>query len=145
MFAVGHSSSGTLALQVASREPRLAGCVAYMPVTDLARRWGSDAAFLNELSPGYTDWARALSPVEATMSLKCPLFLYGAEDDAKIPVADLQAFATKVRATNPSVTLGVAASGGHYDAMMERGVPAALAWLGAHGGVPKGDGLERDQ
>jgi dipeptidyl aminopeptidase/acylaminoacyl peptidase len=62
-------------------------------------------------------------------SLKKPTFLFHAEDDSNCPIADTRAFAEKLKAQGTDVKLVTAASGEHYDSMINEGIPAAIEWL----------------
>lgn len=131
MFVAGHSSAGTVAIQVAEHEPRLVGCVAYMAGTDPIGHWGAALGELEEFSPGYEAYARGIAPIPNAPNLKCPLFLCTVPDDTTVKPESVRAFARTARATNPNVTLFEAKSGGHYDAMIAEGIPAGIRWLGA--------------
>lgn len=52
LYAVGHSSPGTLALLFAGHEPRLKGCVAFAPCIDVSQRLGFVVRKFASLLPG---------------------------------------------------------------------------------------------
>jgi dipeptidyl aminopeptidase/acylaminoacyl peptidase len=62
-------------------------------------------------------------------ALKCPLFLFHADDDGNIPTEDVAAFAEAVKRTNANVTFARVPTGNHYDSMIEQGIPQAIRWL----------------
>ncbi len=135
IYAAGHSSAATLAVLFAEHEPRLRACVAYAPVNDLAAHFGEDAAMLRRFLPGAEEFFVKSSPITHAANLECPLFLFHARDDSVVPVAGSIAFAETLKGLGKDVTLQVVSSGGHYDPMIEEGIPNAIEWLRAHGGA----------
>ncbi|HEX8559598.1 MAG TPA: prolyl oligopeptidase family serine peptidase [Pyrinomonadaceae bacterium] len=132
VYTAGHSSAGTTSLLVAEREPRIAACVAYAPVTDLEKYFGEVAlAELSAAMPDYGEFVKRVSPQAGLRELRRPLFLFHAEDDDMAPIAESAKFAAEVSKHNPAVTFVRAARGGHYDSMLKEGVPKAIAWLKA--------------
>lgn len=133
LYSAGHSSAGRLSLLLAESDPRIKACIAYAPVTDPERRAYEivpDAAhYLESNMPGFRDFLKASSPLQKIGQLHCPVFLFHAEDDSRIPIAESQAFADALKKTNPRVTFIRVAHGDHYDAMIEEGVPQAIEWL----------------
>jgi len=133
LYSAGHSSAGRISLLLAESDPRIAACVAYAPVTDPERRADEiapDAArYLESNLPGFREFLKSSSPLRQIERLRCPLFLFHAEDDSRIPIAESQAFADLLKKTNPQVTFVRAARGDHYDSMIREGVPKAIAWL----------------
>ena len=133
LYSAGHSSAGRVSLLLAETDPRIAACVAYAPVTDPERRAfeiAADAAqYLESNVDGFRDFLKKTSPVQQAAQLRCPLFLFHAADDSRISIAESEAFAELVKKTNPRVTFVRAASGDHYDSMVEEGVPQAIEWL----------------
>src|SRR5262249_34691929 len=84
---------------------------------------------LEEKMPGYRDFVRFSSPNTHPEKLKCPVFLFHARDDENVPVAQTEKFAEQLRKTNSRVTLVLARSGGHYESMVDEGVPKGIAWF----------------
>jgi pimeloyl-ACP methyl ester carboxylesterase len=117
IYAVGHSSAGTLALQLAAADPRVKACVAFAPVVDTEERTGADIS----------DTVAKLSPSATTANLKCPVLLFVANDDEN--VAPETIYGSELAKSNPAVKVVTAASGGHYDSMISEGIPAAITWL----------------
>jgi len=131
LYAVGHSSAATLALQLSAVDSRIRGCVAYAPVTDI-KGFLSDEV-VNEIHENAPETYRALfkfSPVALVDSLHCPTMLFTAADDDTVPTDTVQHFARALSAVNKDVELDKAASGGHYDSMISQGIPDGIAWLG---------------
>lgn len=131
IFTAGHSSAGTLSLLFAAHEPRLAGSIAFAPCTDPEKRLagfiGNPA--VQRVLPGAAEFARFESPVHKADRISCPVFLFHAEDDSNVPVAESRAFAEQLSTAGNSPTLKVVASGDHYDSMVDQGLPAAIDWL----------------
>jgi dienelactone hydrolase len=131
IFAAGHSSAGTLALLFAEHEPRLKGCVAYAPCTDVGSHLGMMLRLLAASNdfPGIVDFAKRSSPSTHLSRIKCPLFLFWADDDQVVAPSELQRFAAEIGNLRPDVTSRTVASGGHFEAMIDPGIPQAIQWL----------------
>jgi dipeptidyl aminopeptidase/acylaminoacyl peptidase len=130
IYSVGHSSAGTLALQVAQNDPRIAACVAFAPACDLGTRLKRAQRVLETLQSGSYDFFVKLSPDQNIARLKCPTMLFTAMDDRNVPTESVVAFATQLRHTNAHVKLVQVPTGGHYNAMIKQGIPAAIEWMG---------------
>jgi dienelactone hydrolase len=131
VYAVGHSSAATTALQVAQAEPRVSACVAFAPACDLGDHLKPFAAELDRIQAGTMEFLRAVSPEHNVAKLKCPTMLFTALDDETISSKSVGAFAAALQKTNAQVKFIAVRSGGHHDSMIERGIPAAIAWLEA--------------
>ena len=131
IFAAGHSSAGTLALLFAEHEPRLKGCVAYAPCTNVESHLGVMLRLLaaGNQFPGIVDFAKRSSPATHISRIKCPVFLFWAADDQVVAPAELQRFAAEIGRLRTDVTSRAVTSGGHYEAMINPGVPQAIQWL----------------
>lgn len=115
---------------VAEREPRVKACIAYAPAPDLEARLGTRAiSALARVIPGYEDFIAWASPQNHTELLKCPTFLFHADDDNNVPTEQVAAFATALQQTNKQVTFVRVPTGGHAQSMIYQGIPAAIAWL----------------
>ena len=101
VYIAGHSSAATLALLVAEHEPRIKACAAYAPVTDVEARLAKIAPQLDNAIPGYAKFLRFSSPKTAADKLKCPVFLFHAQDDSNVPIRETADFAKLVKKTNP--------------------------------------------
>jgi dienelactone hydrolase len=130
VYIAGHSSAATLALLVARSEPRIKGCAAYAPATNVRRRVPSEAVDgLNAAIPGYVYFLEWSSPSTRLEDLKCPVFLFQAKDDTNVHYGETRAFVWEIRKTNPKVTYVEVARGGHYDSMIREGIPKAIEWF----------------
>ena len=126
IFIAGHSSAGTLALLFAEHEPRIKACAAYAPVSDVETRLAPLVGQLESWQSGYGGFLRASSPKSHAEKLQCPLALFHAENDTIVPISQSREFAALVKKTNPKVTLWVVPTGGHYDSMIQRGIPKGI-------------------
>jgi dipeptidyl aminopeptidase/acylaminoacyl peptidase len=129
IYAAGHSSSATAALSLAEREPRIKGCIAYAPAVDVVAWLGDTLGFIDQNVPGFQEMIRRSSPSQNAASLRCPVFLFHANDDTNVPVHETAAYAGQLRRHNPRVELVTVPSGGHYDSMIHQGIPRAIRWL----------------
>jgi dipeptidyl aminopeptidase/acylaminoacyl peptidase len=129
IYTAGHSSAGTLSLQVAEAEPRIKGCIAFAPVTDLAGRLEGGVPLLDRKSPGFAAFVEKFSPITHADRLRCPLFLFHAQDDNVVPVSESVRLAEAVKRTNPQVQLVQVPRGGHHSPMIQKGIPQAIQWL----------------
>ena len=129
IFIAGHSSAATLALQAIVSENDLAGCIAYAPCTDLERHFNDGLAELNQYAPGFADFVKRSSPINLAANIRKPLFLFHAEDDTTIDRAQIDKF--RANSPNGKGTLRFVSvkSGGHYDSMIHKGIPAGIKWL----------------
>lgn len=131
IYIAGHSSAATLALLAAEHEPRLKGCIAYAPATDVVARLNdviSNPAASRAL-PGVADFAKQSSPLTHVSKIGCPVFLFHAADDSNVPVSDSRRFADLLKANGKAVTYVEVPTGDHYDSMIQKGIPTAIPWL----------------
>lgn len=131
IYAAGHSSAGTLALQLATAEPRLAGALAYAPVADLLKRLGdivSEPTIAIQL-PGLSSYITRYNP--ALLEPACPMFVFAAKNDQNEPFRDTQAYFFKVRSkvARGDITFSETATGGHYQSMIDEGIPRGIEWI----------------
>jgi dipeptidyl aminopeptidase/acylaminoacyl peptidase len=131
IWTAGHSSAATTSLLVASREKRVKACVAFAPATDIPGRLAPALGDLDAAYPGFRRFIEQTSPDRNTATLTCPVFLFHAEDDGNVPVSESAGFAAKLSVTNARVRFVRVPSGGHYDSMIQEGVPLAIRWLKA--------------
>jgi acetyl esterase/lipase len=131
LYAVGHSSAATLALLVAENEPRLAGCVAFAPAVDITAQFAGPAQrAITQLVPGAEEFFTRYNPRANESKIGCPLFLFYADDDDRF-ASEVRDLAARLQASGKPVTVSHVASGGHYDSMINEGVPRAIEWLKA--------------
>ena len=132
VYVVGHSSAGTLALQLAEAAPdRFKACVAFAPITDVGEHLKEALPMLDGAVPGFADAIRKASPSSLVDAFQCPVFLFHAADDANVSTASVVAFKDALVARHKTVEYVSVPSGGHYDSMIQQGVPKAIAWVKA--------------
>jgi dienelactone hydrolase len=130
IYAAGHSSAGTHALLFAAHEPRLAGVIAYAPACDVPKWFGSRLWLMSKLLPGSTDFITQCSPSTHMGRIKCPTFLFHAEDDSICQIDETRGFAQQLKQQGTDTTLVTVPRGEHYQSMIDEGIPAAIKWLG---------------
>lgn len=130
VYVAGHSSAATLALQIASSDLGVKACVAMAPIGDLYERFSTSShRWLDSLVPGSSAQLVSHSPIRQVSKIRCPVFLFHALDDDNVRPE------TVVRLKKALVEQAVAlkyvptAHGGHYDSMIQVGLPAAVLWL----------------
>lgn len=132
VFIAGHSSAGTHALYVASQEPRIRAVAAYAPAIDVQAHVGADfVAALEELSEGHAEFLSQISPIKRVAELSAkPVFLFEAKDD-QITRGQAGQLAEALRDAGAHAAMRhvVVETGGHYDSMLDAGIPAAIAWF----------------
>ncbi len=133
IFTAGHSSAATVSLLMAANEERLAGAIAYAPITDLNIRLKEIASdrSVRSILPGITAYLRTGSPVTYVDRYKCPLFVFQARDDDNEPFQNTEKFVNQLNAKSAKVDFATINSGGHYDAMIHSGIPQAINWIRA--------------
>lgn len=131
IYSAGHSSAATLSLLMAANEERLAGAIAYAPITDLEIRLGELASerSVRSLLPSLTTYLRTGSPVTYAGRFKCPLFVFHARDDSNEPFQQTESFVNQLNANSTKVEFTVVNTGDHYDSMIEAGIPRAINWI----------------
>jgi len=131
IFTAGHSSAATVSLLLAAHEERLAGAIAYAPITDLNIRIGeiADDASVRAILPGINTYLRTGSPITYVDRYKCPLFIFHARDDSNEPFQNTDTFVNQLKAKSAQVEFSIASSGDHYDSMITAGIPQAVNWI----------------
>lgn len=134
IYTAGHSSAGTVALVVAAKEPRIAGCMAYAPATDLGKRIPAPLVVgLDKQIPGFRQFLVSNSPIQNAPKITCPVLLFYALDDSNIPIAQTENFLRLMGKTNKKVTYIRTKTGDHYDSMIARGIPHGINWIKKQG------------
>jgi acetyl esterase/lipase len=62
------------------------------------------------------------------MKIECPVFLFYAEDDARF-AGQVRELAERLAAAGKKVTAEHVPKGGHYQSMIDEGIPRAIQWL----------------
>lgn len=129
LYVAGLSSGGTVALHVAEHEPRIAACAVFAPACDLEQQMEGGDKIIEQQLPDYQNFINASSPLLNSAKLKCPVFLFHADDDNVVEVSDNIKFAHKLSQTNHKLTFVRVPSGGHYESAIRQGIPQAVRWL----------------
>ena len=130
VYVAGHSSAGTLALQIASSTNRVSACIAFAPICDIGKRLGPDfLATLEQWVPGVALGLRKASPTNRAANLNCPVFLFHSSDDDNVSPDDVISFKNTLLRRRAPVEYVQVNSGGHYHSMLEQGIPRAIKWL----------------
>lgn len=133
IFTAGHSSAGTAALLFAAHDARIAGCAAYAPCSDVENfQPGFLIRILAKERPGLADFLCQSSPKTHAANIKCPVFLFSAEDDSTVAIKTTRDFERLLKKHNNDVTLHTVPTGDHYDPMISDGIPAGIAWIKQH-------------
>lgn len=134
LYAAGHSSSGSFALTLAAREPRIKGVAAFAAAIDLEERFGPAMAQLRRV-PGFMSYFEKLNPRANEPKLSCPVFLFHASDDDNVPISDSENCERRLKQLGKNVTFVRTNRGGHYQSMIDEGIPAAIAWVKSKAGM----------
>lgn len=135
----GHSSAATHALYVARVDPRIKACISFAPCIDVQKWIAPLMPTLKPAFPDYPAFIEGTSPKQHTEGPTCPVFLFNAKDDEVIKFKDVSDYAAELTKVNPKVKFVDGGRGGHYDPMVERGIPAAIDWLRLEWRVKSGE------
>lgn len=131
IYVAGHSSAGTLALQMIAHEPRIAKCAAYAPCSDVMSRYTdllTDRSFQSAF-PGFQEFIEKYSPSSNLRSVNGPVFLFHARDDTNVAWGDSNSYAMRLKMAGKNCTFESVPSGDHYTPMIEHGIPKAIDWF----------------
>jgi dipeptidyl aminopeptidase/acylaminoacyl peptidase len=129
IFTAGHSSAATIALRVAQVDPHVKACVAYAPPTDIVSHLEGAMRLLDAAIPNYSAFAESRSPITFAPGLRTPTLVFQADDDDRVPKAETEAFVKAAQAAKKNLTYKTTATGGHYDSMINEGIPQGIAFL----------------
>ena len=133
VIAVGHSSAATIAIQLASSDARIKACVAYAPLVDVEAWLAPLMGRLENAAPGFEAFIQESSPAKHMDRPQQQLFLFHAADDDVVPAEPIHRLAKSA----PKATLVEVQSGGHYNSMIEHGIPSAIHWLRNQNMLPR--------
>jgi dienelactone hydrolase len=133
IYTVGHSSAASTAILFAEHEPRIAGCVAYAPCTDLPRRVpGFAVRALGTQMPGLADFIVQSSPRTHESQLKCPIMVFHSTLDDNVEHSESKQFVDRLKDAGKNATLVTTEVGDHYSSMINEGIPKGIEWLKSH-------------
>lgn len=130
VYAVGHSSAGVVALNLAQKVPSLRGCIAYAPACDLEQRYGANLISQFDTGiRGFRKFVEENSPFRNAEQINCPVLLFNALDDSKIPPASINAYVERLQKAGKTVKHVEVSTGDHYDSMLNEGIPLGIQWI----------------
>lgn len=132
IFVAGHSSAGTVALCMAATEPRLAGCIAYAACADPEARLREGLASFGLATGPIMQFLANVSPLKHADQIKCPVMVFHAMDDNNVRYSEASDYVATLQATGQDVHFVKAYTGGHYQSMIDEGIPAGIRWLQQH-------------
>jgi predicted esterase len=128
----GHSSAATLALLLASKDSRIGKCIAMAPATDLNTRLGDvleQEPAMEKVLPNLKKYLVSGSPITHVSLLKCPVFIAHAKNDDNVPFEDTKKYVDSLRKQGGKITFVEFETEGHYDPLLQAGIPKAIEWL----------------
>ena len=131
IYTAGHSSAGTAALQLASADSRIKKCAAYAPICFLDRRLGPvlDDPQISKEVEGIHDYVRGWSPHRRVEQFHCPVMVFHAVDDGNEPWQNTRDFAKLLTRNGKDIKMVSSRRGGHYQSMIDEGIPSAIRWF----------------
>jgi len=138
LYAAGHSSAGTMALDLAAADTRIRAVAAYAPATDVVGYWGNHLDDLNRAVPGSAALASRVSPLRHVRQFNCPVFIFHADDDRTVPNGEVQRFVDEMESAGKSIEFRRAPSGGHYNSMIREGIPRGISFFLQNGAMEPG-------
>ena len=138
LYAAGHSSAGTMALDLAVADNRIRAVAAYAPATDVVAYWGNHLDDLNRAVPGSAALASRVSPLKHVSQFNCPVFIFHADDDRTVPNGEVQRFVDEMESAGKSIEFRRVPSGGHYNSMIREGIPQGISFFLQNGAMEPG-------
>jgi dipeptidyl aminopeptidase/acylaminoacyl peptidase len=142
VYAVGHSSAGTLALRIGAELPQIKGIIAFNAVTDVEGSIAQLLPVLRAVDPNAQACLQASSPMSHVAALRRkPLFLFHSSEDDGVPAEETARLAEALKPIAAPSQVMITPTGDHYDSMLKHGIPAAITWLDAmSSALPAGRG-----
>ena len=81
------------------------------------------------LLPGIKEFIQWYSPMNHIQDFTCKMMVFHAGDDNNVPLEDAIRFVGALKGDGKTVEFVQVDHGGHYDSMVEQGIPAAIDWL----------------
>jgi acetyl esterase/lipase len=136
IFAVGHSSAGTIALGLAAADTRIRAVAAFAPACSLRRHFRDQNISDRELDavlPGTAEFIRDISPANQVELMRCPVFIFHVDDDQVVPIRDNSDYVELLQKAGKTVVFSRDETGGHYDSMLQPGIPQAIGFFAEQG------------
>ncbi len=133
VYIAGHSSAATISLMAAQQIPEIKGVIAYAPIIDLEIYLLEIA---NQVTPIISEFKNVLidnSPHKNLDMYRIPVFLFVANDDGHMSdqKESYIKFTKALKRKGAQLTFKQVKSGGHYQSMIDEGIPSAISWLKA--------------
>ena len=135
LYACGHSSAATVALNLARGDARIQACCAYAPQTDV-EKWWNNVDVMEKIVPGFRTFPARKSPLRHVAEFNRPVYLFHADDDSAVPLADMQAFVQAMQAAGKKITFERVPTGDHYKSMIDQGIPGGIKFMQSLGAKP---------
>ncbi len=134
IYAAGHNSAGTVALLLAEHNPRIRACAVFAPRSDTTKAFpGDQLTGIKAIAPSSQSIFAEFNPAHHCGLVKCPIYLFQAQDDDVVEYEQSRALAQGLREMAKRVTFDVVESGGHYDGMIQVGIPRAMEFFTKNG------------
>ena len=86
--------------------------------------------------PGTPLLPRIHQPLRHVNDFNCPVYLFHADDDSMVPLADNTAFAAAMKSASKRITFDRVLTGEHYDSMINEGIPRGIKYMIVLGAQP---------
>ena len=131
IFSAGHSSAATLSLLNAAHLPELAGAIAYAPALDLEEHFADllETPLVGASFMAIRVYVKKFSPLTHASKIEVPVFLFFAKDDSMVNLEDGRAMRLAIEDAGGDATLRSVPEGGHYQSMIDRGIPSGIEWI----------------
>ena len=129
LFAAGHSSAASVALNLAANDSRIRAVAAYAPGVDAATRFSAKAKSALSGYVAIDEILAAASPINHINDISCPVLLFHADDDDNVTTPEFQRLVTGLESAGKKVTVATVPDGGHYESMINKGIDAGIKFL----------------
>jgi dienelactone hydrolase len=130
LFLAGYDSGASHVLVAGAHVKGFKAIAALSPYTDLTAYFKQGATVPDtSLYPNFDQFLSDYDPLQYCDVLITPTLLFQAEDDASWPWRTTELYAKRLRKSNAHMKWIHVPSGGHYDAVLEHGIPATISWF----------------
>ena len=105
MYTAGAGAGGTTSLMVAATDKRIKAAIAYSPITDVSKQYGSLVETISKAVPGYKDFIDRSSPHRNIEKMNKPIFIFHDDRSTKTSLEDTTNFVELVKKNNSSISL----------------------------------------